>query len=195
MSVGQRSGVWRRRWTRKEFYRLLDLNFFLGQRVELIEGEILVKAAQKNFHAVSIALADDVLRAAFGRGYWVRVQGSLDLTPFSTPDPDLAVIAGNVRDNTSVDNPTTALQIVEVSLTTLRYDRGRKASLYARAGITDYWIVNLVGRQLEIHRDPVPDCSKKYGYGYAHVTVLQPADVASPLALPTAQIKVADLLP
>src|SRR5262249_38816140 len=154
-SVGQRSGVRGRRWTRKEFYRLLDLNFFLGQRVELIEGEILVMAAQKNLHAVSIALTEDALRVAFGPGYWVRVHGSLDLTPYSTPDQDLAVIAGSIRDNTSVDNPTTALLIVEVSLTTLRHDRGRKASLYARAGIADYWIVNLVDRQLEIYRDPV----------------------------------------
>src|SRR5262249_35191488 len=65
MSVGQRSGVRRRRWTRKEFYRLLDLNFFLGQRVELIEGEILVMAARKNFHAVAIKLTEDALEAVF----------------------------------------------------------------------------------------------------------------------------------
>jgi Uma2 family endonuclease len=195
MSVGQRSGVRRRRWTRKEFYRLLDLNFFLGQRVELIEGEILVMASQKNFHAIAITLTEDALRAAFGPGYWVRVQMSLDLTPYSVPDPDLAVIAGSVRYNCSVDNPTTALLIVEVSLTTLRYDRGRKASLYARAGIEDYWIVNLVNRQLEVRRDPVPDSSQRYGYGYAQLTTLQPSDVATPLVAPSARIAVADLLP
>jgi Uma2 family endonuclease len=120
---------------------------------------------------------------------------SLDLTPYSVPDPDLAVVAGSVRDNASVDNPTTALLIVEVSLTTLRYDRGRKASLDALAGIQDYWIVNLVQRQLEIYRDPVPDSSRPYGFGYAQVATLQPSDHATPLTMPAAKIPVADLFP
>src|SRR5438270_803743 len=93
----QRAGVRRRLWTAKEMYRLLDLGFFNGQRVELIEGEIFVMASQKNFHAMGITLTEDALRAAFGPGYWVRVQMSLDLTPHSVPDPDLAVVAGNIR--------------------------------------------------------------------------------------------------
>lgn len=70
-----------RRWTREEFYKLLDLGFFLEQRVELIEGEIVQMPAQKNLHAIGISLADHTLQAAFGPGYWVRVQMSLDLTP------------------------------------------------------------------------------------------------------------------
>jgi Uma2 family endonuclease len=195
MAVGQKSGVRRRRWTRREYYRLLDRGFFLEQRTELIGGEILVMPAQKNFHALALSLTQDALRAAFGPGYWVRGQASLDLSPFSVPDPDLAVVAGNPRDHNTKDNPTTALLIVEVSDTTLRYDRGRKASLYASAGIADYWIVNLVDRQLEIYRQPVADSSQPFGHRYDQVTVLGPTDTATPLAAPTAQISVADLLP
>src|SRR5947208_12147300 len=102
-------------WTREEYYQMSDMGLFLERRVQLIEGEIVEMPAQKNFHAVSIALTDDVLRAAFGTGYWVRVQMSLDLSPLSVPDPDVAVVAGTPRTLATVNNPTTALLIVEVS--------------------------------------------------------------------------------
>ena len=91
-----------RRWTREEFYRLLDLGFFLEQRVELIEGEIVEMAAQKNLHAAGISLGEDALRIAFGPNFWTRVQMTLDLTPHSAPDPDLAVIPGAARDDANV---------------------------------------------------------------------------------------------
>ncbi|HKI32546.1 MAG TPA: Uma2 family endonuclease [Gemmataceae bacterium] len=191
----QHSGVRRRRWTAKEMYRLLDLGFFNGQRVELIEGEIFVMASQKNFHAMGITLTEDALRAAFGPAYWVRVQMSLDLTPHSVPDPDLAVIAGNIRTHDPAHNPTSALLIVEVSATTLRFDQRRKASLYARCNIADYWILNLVDGRLEVYRNPVPDLTHRYGYRYADVTHLGPTDFVTPLALPQAKIAVIDLLP
>jgi Uma2 family endonuclease len=195
MAVGQRVGPRRRLWTRHEFYRLVDLNFFLGQRVELIEGEIVQMPAQKNLHALAIELTREALDKAFGSGHWVRVQMSLDLTPLSVPDPDLAVVSGNPRDHSTADNPKTALLIVEVSDTTLRYDRRRKASLYARAGIADYWIVNLVHRQLEVRRNPVPDSRQRYGFRYSSRTILAPSDFVTPLATPQARIAVADLLP
>ena len=85
--------------------------------------------------------------------------------------------------------------IVEVSESTLAFDRRRKASLYARAGIADYWIVNLVDRQLEVRRNPVADLTQFYGAAYADETVLQAADQATPPAAPQARIAVADLLP
>ena len=191
----QRSGIRRRRWTAKEVYRLEDLGFFRGQRVQLIEGDILVMSPQKNLHAMGITLTEDALRVAFGPGYWVRVQMSLDLTPYSVVDPDVAVIPGNIRTHDPSYNPTTALLIVEASVTTLRFDQGRKASLYARCNIADYWILNLVDGRLEVYRNPVPDATQRYGHGYADVTHLGVGDFVSPLALPQARIAVADLLP
>src|SRR6266702_8235324 len=74
------------------------------------------------------------------------------------------------------------LMTVEVSETTLRFDQRKKASLYARAQIADYWIINLIDRQLEVHRNPVPDHTQKYGYSYADLTFLSPADFVTPLA-------------
>jgi Uma2 family endonuclease len=183
------------RWTREDYYRLCEAEWFQGRRVQLIGGEIIEMPAQKNWHAMAITLTEDALRAAFGPGHWVRVQMSLDLSPHSVPDPDLAVVPGTPRSYRTASNPTTALLIVEVSESTLPYDRSAKASLYAAAGLADYWIVNLVQRQLEVHRDPVADGAQPYGFRYASRSILDPADVVTPLAAPQARITVADLLP
>lgn len=75
------------------------------------------------------------------------------------------------------------------------YDRHNKASLYARAGIKDYWIVNLVDRQLEVRRQPVADPSMSHGFGYTAVTLLHGGDTVTPLCSPHTQLSVADLLP
>lgn len=195
MKVQQQVRPKRRLWTLKEYYRLSALGFFDGQRVELIEGVIVQVPAQRNFHALSITLTDDALEAAFGPGYWVRVQASLDLSPYSVPDPDLAVVRGDPRTHKTPDNPTTALLLVEVSETTLRHDRLVKGSLYARAGIADYWIINLVDQELEVYRDPVPDSGQRFGFGYDNVTALAATDYVTPLAAPKERIAVADMLP
>jgi Uma2 family endonuclease len=194
MAVGQLNEPKTRLWTKEEFYQLLDLGFFQDERVELVEGEIVEMSAQKNFHIAAISLVADALRAIFSQGYWVRVQGSLDLSPHSVLDPDVAVVTGSPR-GCSAANPTSALLVVEVSETSLSHDRGPKASLYARAGIADYWVVNLVDRQLEVFRNPVPDSQQRYGHGYADVTILMPADSITPLAAPLGRVSVADLLP
>jgi Uma2 family endonuclease len=186
------------RWTREEYYRLCEEGFFQDRRVQLIGGEIVEMASRKDFHGFGIKFMEDALNAAFGPNYWVRVQLTLDLSPHGVPDPDLAVVAGSVRShsqtNTSGANPTTALLVVEVSDTTLRFDRGAKMSLYAASGIADYWILNVPDQQLEVYRDPVADASQRFGFRYDQVTVLRAGDVVSPLALQAAQIPVADVI-
>ena len=82
-----------------------------------------------------------------------------------------------------------------VSDTTLSYDRNRKASLYARAGIADYWILNLVNGQLEVRRQPVPNPTKRYWFDYDEVTILHNRDSVVPLCRPQVRIPVHDLLP
>jgi Uma2 family endonuclease len=184
------------RWTKEAFYQALDAGCFLERRVELIGGEIVEMAAQKNFHALGVTFTADGLKQAFGLGHWVRVQASLDLSPHSVPDPDIAVVLGSPRSHAATNtNPTTAVLIVEVALTTLSYDRNAKGSLYAASGIADYWILNLVDRQLEVYRDPVADPTRPFGFRYASRTDHGPADSVSPLAAPGASVAVADLLP
>lgn len=88
-----------------------------------------------------------------------------------------------------------ALLVVEVSDTTLDFDRSKKASLYAQAGIPEFWIVDLSERKLEVYREPATDATQPSGHGYASVKVLGSRESMAPLAVPQAQVSVADLLP
>jgi Uma2 family endonuclease len=94
------------------------------------------------------------------------VQTPLAFDPDSEPEPDLAVVVGTPRDYRA-HHPTTAVLIMEVSDTTLAFDRRQKGSLYARAGILDYWILNLNRRMLEVYRSPIADPVAPYGFSYS----------------------------
>ena len=85
--------------------------------------------------------------------------------------------------------------MVEVSESSLRLDRHHKGSVYARAGLADYWILNLGDRVLEVYRDPVQDPDAAFGWRYGSVTTLGPEVFIAPLALSGSGIRVADLLP
>ena len=176
-----------RRWTREEYYRMGELGWFTGQRAELIDGEIMVLSPQGPSHATSTDRVRRILERTLSEGVWVRMQLPVDFGSYSEPEPDVSVVAGSLEDYTSA-HPTTALLIVEVSDSTLSYDRNSKASLYARAGIADYWIINLVGRQLEVRRHPVSNASKRYGFDYTEVTILHEADTVVPLCRPRVRI-------
>jgi Uma2 family endonuclease len=181
------------RWTREEYFDLLSRGYFAGKRVELVDGRIIDMPAQKNPHLMGIENTAIALAKAFGRGFWVRSQATLNLGPHSVPDPDVAVVRGPRR--ADVDYPTKAVLVVEVSDTTLWFDRTRKSRAYARAGVAEYWIVDLVHRQLEVYRNPVSDPTRQPPHQYAAVTVLGPKDKISPLAAPRAKIPVGRLLP
>jgi Uma2 family endonuclease len=182
-----------RRWTLEEYYTMAETGLFAGQRVELLDGEIIEMSPQGEPHIRAASLADSALRLAFGPIYWLRLHAPLHLGGDNEPEPDLAVLRGTPND---VGDPLQAVVlIVEVSDSSLTYDRTRKAGYYARAGIADYWIINLIERQLEIRRHPVSDPAQPEGFRYADVTILAENDSATPLALPEARIDVRDLLP
>jgi Uma2 family endonuclease len=141
-----------------------------------------------------MGLVAEALHSAFDPACFVRQQGPLDLGRWSLPRPDVSVVPGAPRDY-SVAFPTTALLVAEVGESSLRFDHTVKAWLYARAGVADYWIVNLVDRQLEVRRNPGPDPLCKGRYRYADVTIVPASGTATPLAAPGAVIAVADLLP
>lgn len=88
------------------------------------------------------------------------------MSPRSEPEPDFAIVPRHAGVDTQRHKLPVDL-VVEVSLTSLRYDREEKGSLYARAGVPEYWIVNVRARVLERFLDPVPDPSAPYGSSYA----------------------------
>ena len=104
------------------------------------------------------------------------------------------VVRGSPRDYVE-SHPRRPVLVVEVAQSRLRLARGRKAAVYARARITDYWIVNLVDRVFEVHREPARPGPARRGWGYGSVETLGADASITPLAAPTAVIRVADLLP
>jgi Uma2 family endonuclease len=173
-------------WTRDDYYRMAEAGLFVDQRVELVEGEILTMSPMNPAHAASLQLAAKALEQAFGVEYCVRVQLPLHVAECSEPEPDLAVVPGTPRDYAS--HPRTALLVVEISDTTLEFDRGRKRELYARAGIQEYWIVNLLDCRVEAYRFPK-------GGDYTHTSTFGSSSTLAALAAPQAPIHVAELLP
>lgn len=184
-----------RRWMRDEYRKMAEYGLFAPEeRVELIEGEIVEMSPKRSSHSTSTTLAGDALRLAFGRGYTVRIQEPLVLGPTSEPEPDIAVVRGMARDYRD-EHPSSALLIVEVAETSLMYDRTTKASLYAKSGIMDYWVVNLQDNRVEVYRDPVQMVDQPFGYGYSTAAIYKPSETIAPLAVPDKVIDVDDLLP
>ena len=181
-------------WTRLEYERLVDLGAFRpGERLELVGGALVVREPQGGPHATAVGLAEDALREAFGPGWTVRAQSPIALDEESEPEPDIAVVPGTRRDYRR-DHPSQPVLIVEVADSSLPLDQREKASLYARARIADYWIVNLVDNILEVYRDPVADPDTPYGWRYGSTAILHAGDVVTPLALSHPGVPVSDLL-
>ena len=182
------------RWSREEFGQMMDLGWFLGKSVELIRGEIMEMPNQKSGHHAGIDKTARRLEKAFGPQTWVRTQAPLALAGDTEPNPDVSVVQG-CREDYLEEHPTTALLVVEVSDSTLRYDRSTKGGIFASAQIADYWIVNLVDRQVEICRQPIADKTGEFDFVFSDVRICKVGDSLSPLAKPQIEILAKDLLP
>jgi Uma2 family endonuclease len=181
------------RWARADYERLVALGLFHGAPVELIGGQLMVAEPQGSYHATALGAADDALRAAIPPGWFVRTQMPLALADDSEPEPDVALVQGE-REDFRERHPGRPALAIEVADSSLAFDREDKGSLYARAGIEDYWIVNLVDRVVEVYRDPRPDPTAPHGWRYRATERLVPPAVISPLALPGVRVSVSDLL-
>jgi Uma2 family endonuclease len=184
-----------RHWTRAEYDRLIEIGVFRpGDPIELLGGQLIVAEPQSEAHYTAVGLVEDALRVAFGPGWLIRTQGPIALDEESEPEPDIAVAPGGRRDY-SPEHPARPVLVVEVALSSLSLDRRHKGSLYARARLDDYWVLNLAARVLEIYREPVEDATAPFGWRYASGQVLGPESATSPLAAPAARVLVSDLLP
>jgi Uma2 family endonuclease len=189
------SDVQTRKLKRVEYDRLVEAEVFGPEdRIELLDGRMVFKEPQYSPHATGISLVQRVLTTAFGPGWYIRPQMPVALDDESEPEPDVSVVAGDPRDY-SDGHPERPVLVVEVGLSRLRFDRRHKGSLYARAGIADYWIVNIPDQRLEVYRDREPDARSPFRWRYGRTVVLGPDERVSPLALPAASIAVSDLLP
>lgn len=184
-----------KRWTRTEYEQLIEQGVFTPEdRIELIDGLLVVAEPQSSYHYGAIRLVERALARAFGEGWDIRTQGPIALDDTSEPEPDVAVVRGTLRDYFTA-HPTDPVLVVEVTLSSLTLDRRYKSSLYARAGRPEYWVLNLVDRVLEVRREPIRSTTMPYGWDYRIVRILRPGETVSALDAPGASIAVADLLP
>ena len=180
-----------RRWTRNEYYRAYEMGLFgPTEKLELIRGEVKEKMPQGPRHASAISLVQEaLLLPARLAGTFVRCQLPIAIGADSDPEPDFAVVHGTVRDYQQA-HPWAAdtLLVGEVSDSTLAYDRSEKARLYAEAGISEYWLLNVATGYLEVRRDPEEG-------EYRSLQTLRVNASIAPLFAPDVRIPVADLLP
>jgi Uma2 family endonuclease len=179
-------------WTTDEYYRAGEFGVFHpDERLELIEGEVIEKVSPVGTpHSTTIRLTHYELSEAFQTGYMVSDQQPIHMQDGSEPEPDVYVAVGNVHDyEDRHPQPPDVPLIVEVADTSIRYDRGRKAVVYAGEGIPEYWIINLKTRRVEVYRNPSPTD------GYRSVAEFDETQTISPLARPDAAIAVGSLLP
>ena len=186
-----------RRWTRAEYERLAKLGVFQpGERLELIDGQLVVREPQGARHAGTIRRVLAALRGALGDAWQIDSQLPIALDEDSEPEPDVAVVPHDPGAYLDA-HPSRPVLVVEVADTSYRIDRDYKASLYARAGIPECWIVDLAQGTIEVHREPEASASALYGWRYGSVERLRPPATITPLAEPgrAIAVAVADLLP
>jgi Uma2 family endonuclease len=188
----------RRTWTADEYHRAATGGLFHpDEKMELIWGEVVRKASpQGSKHFAALRRATEALETPFGDRDEVRPQGPLTISDESEPEPDVLVAAGTSdRYERRHPGPTETLLVVEVSDTTLAFERGEKASLYASFGIRKYWIVNLPAQQIEVYREPGQLTDAPHGFAYKTTIIRTRGESISLLAAPDATISVSDLLP
>ncbi len=179
------------RWTVEEYHAVRERFTKRGLKTRLIDGVILEMPMSDPVHDLGVLLADYLFKAIFAVGHVVRVQLPLNIN--TDPEPDLAVLVGDVR--THQRSPRNAVLVLEVANSSLDEDLGYMAELYAAAGIPDYWVTDMPGGRVIVHRQPVPDAAAKYGHRYAAVTVLARGQSLAPLGLPGRPVAADELLP
>lgn len=179
----------RRRFTVAELLHLAKIGF-LGddERVELIRGEIVEMSPISEGHASSVMRLISLLSTEFGQRALLNVQNPIQLDDDTLPQPDVALL--RPRDDfysRRHPGPEDVLLLIEVSDTTLPYDRRVKAALYSAAGVLEYWIINLPKRIIEVYRQPQPE-------GYRTMTRYAPGETLSPLVFPDVVLNVNEVL-
>lgn len=181
----------RRRWTRAECAALESLALWDLKNLELVEGE-LVKMPKKRPHTIALTVVRNWLILVFG-GEYVDSETTIDVAPqdnpTSEPQPDLIVLvkpSWEIRD--ANPQPEDLRLVVEISDSSLGFDLTTKAALYARAGILDYWVLDVAARRLIVHRDP------RNGL-YQSITAYGEDEAVAPLAAPDREFRVAEAFP
>ena len=178
-----------RRFSVDEYFQLAEIGILNeDDRVELLEGEIVVMEPAGSEHEGHVSRLAYVFYEKLGRRALVRTEQPTILDTFNAPQPDLVLVRW--RDDHYVHShplPGDILLAIEVSWSSVTADRRIKAPIYARTGISEYWIVDLRSSSVEVYREPT-------GRGYASFSRVGPDSVLRPLAFDDVEIRVEDIL-
>jgi Uma2 family endonuclease len=179
-----------KKWTREECAELEKTGLLDWDRYELIEGELLLKMSKNHPHMVIVAVLAAWLREVFGT-FLVITEPSIDLRPedkaTNAPEPDVIVLSQSIRELHARPLPDQLLLVAEVSDSTLAFDRTTKARLYARSAIREYWVLDVQGRRVIVHREPA-------GGEYRSIEAYGEDERVATLASPAHEIRVGELL-
>jgi Uma2 family endonuclease len=155
--------------------------------VELIDGDMINMAPIGPPHSAVVARLTRLFVLSLGDSAIVSPGGSVKLGEYSVPQPDLMLLKPRADFYAAqIPTPPDVLLLVEVSDSSLAFDRGAKRALYARHGVAEYWIVDIPGRRVHVNREPTVD---GYGEALEHTR----SDTVSPRALPAVQVTVGTL--
>lgn len=166
---------------------------FEGQRVELIDGDIITMPPISEAHAQSVSKVTTKITVPLHERFNIRCQSPFNAGENGRPEPDIAVV--RPESLSANEPPAQAILLVEISKATLQYDRTTKASLYASLGVPDYWIVNLVDNQVEVYRQPIESAGAQFGHDYASRQIYQRGQSVALLEAPNVAIEVNAMLP
>lgn len=185
-----------KRFTIEQYHRLIDQETLsTEERTELIEGEIIQMVAKGNLHAVCCRnLIRELSKLVWDKAT-LQCQDPIMLSNYSEPEPDLA-IARNRDDNYLSNHPTPAdiLLVIEIADSSLEYDRQVKLGLYAKSGISDYWIFNLIENQLEVYCHPYQK-SQSHSFDYRRKQIFLPNETVALPGLADAILDLAKVFP
>ncbi|MGB3291506.1 MAG: Uma2 family endonuclease [Phormidesmis sp.] len=179
-----------KRFTADDYHRMSELEILSAtERTELINGQIMTMAAKSAAHASAGSIINHFLTGLLGEKAFIQSHNPVQLNDCSEPEPDIAVVRLDpLFYSTRHPVPEDVLLLIEVADSSLQYDLEVKAPMYAAAGIADYWILDVIERELHVFRQPVGD------YYQSHAVLAAALSVA-PIAFAELEILISDMLP
>jgi Uma2 family endonuclease len=173
----------------QDYHRMAEAEIFQpDERVELIAGQVIPMAAKGTAHSAAISRINRLLKSRLGDRVLLRLQDPIELDNYSEPEPDIALVKPDLLDYE--DHHPTVLEvflIIEVADSSLKFDCEVKAIAYAKSGVSDYWVLDVIARKLHVFRLPS-------SAGYQSETILLEKVAISPLAFPDCEIRIEEML-
>ena len=176
------------RFTVDEYYKMIELGLIKDyEKAEIIDGELIKKMTIGDKHAAVVNFLNRFFVEHTSKQILVSIQNPLRISEYNEPEPDVVLSDLSKYDGTRHPRPEETILVVEVSDSTLKFDRDVKLALYAEADISEVWIVNLPNDIIEVHQKPSNGI-------YQLTEIFKQGDVLSSSVLPELKLEVSTIL-